>query len=212
MSEIVPGKIERYVESHTSPLSGLLEELIKETHEKTPSPQMLTGRVEGRILRMLVTISRARRVFEIGTFTGFSALMMAEGLPKGGELITCELTTNNAAIAQKYFDRSPYGRKITLRIGPALDTMKTIPDETIDFVFIDADKNAYPQYYEESMRILRPDGIITADNTLWGGKALEPDDEESRAIAAFNDRVSKDDRAEKVMLTIRDGIYLIRKK
>jgi caffeoyl-CoA O-methyltransferase len=138
--------------------------------------------------------------------------MMAEGLPDDGELITCELATNNAAIARRYFDGSPYGGKIQLKIGPAIDTLKEIPDGSSDFVFIDADKASYPLYYEESVRILKTGCIIAADNTLWSGRVLDPEDDESRAISLFNTTVREDERVDKVMLTVRDGMYLIRKK
>ncbi|MBI5674867.1 MAG: class I SAM-dependent methyltransferase [Nitrospirae bacterium] len=212
MNLFVPQKIERYAADYTSPLSPLLEELQRETISTMDNAQMLTGVVEGRLLQMLVKISGAKRVFEIGTFTGFSALMMAEGLPEDGELITCEIDKERAAFARRYFKRSPHGKKIQLKAGPALKTLKSIPDRSIDFIFIDADKTLYPLYYSEGMRVLRKGGLIAADNVLWSGKVLRPDDDESRAIALFNDIVKNDSRAEKVFLPVRDGVYLIRKR
>ena len=209
---LLPKPVERYVHKQTSPESRLLRELERETHETTQYPQMLTGRVEGRLLKMLVHISGARKVLEIGTFTGYSALLMAEGLPDHGELITCEISRQCAAVARKYFKRSPHGHKIRLRPGPAMKTIQKIPDESIDFVFIDADKPSYPRYYDESVRILKRGGIIAADNALWNGQVLDPVDEDSRAIALFNSKVKSDRRVEKVLLTVRDGVYLIRKK
>ncbi len=209
---LLPKEIERYVKNYTSPISPLLEELEKETYKKTAAPQMLTGRVEGRFLQMLVSVSGVKRVVEIGTFTGYSALMMAEGLPEDGEIVTCEVLKEHASIAQSYFRRSPHGHKITLKLGPAIETLLTLPAGSADFIFIDADKVSYPAYYDEGMRILRSGGIMLADNVLWSGRVISPRDSESRAIAAFNRRVKDDKGAEKVMLTIRDGVYLIRKK
>ena len=209
---IIPGAIEIFALDHTTPLPELLEELQRETHEKMENPQMLTGRVEGRLLQMLVRLSGAKRVVEIGTFTGFSALMMAEGLPDEGELITCEISREFAEVARRYFDRSPHRDKIRLRVGPAINALRGMPNRCADFVFIDADKTSYINYYEEGMRILKSGGLITVDNVLWSGRVLNPRDEDSRVIAEFDSRVMEDSRAEKVMLTVRDGLYLIRKK
>jgi caffeoyl-CoA O-methyltransferase len=161
---------------------------------------------------MLIRLSGAEKVVEIGTFTGYSALMMAEGLPENGKLITCEISEEYARIAKKYFDISPYSSLIEIKIGPALNTLTHISSETIDFVFIDADKALYSNYYEESMRIVKKGGLIAADNALWSGRVLNPEDEDSHALALFNKTVKEDKRSEKVLLTIRDGIYLIRKK
>jgi caffeoyl-CoA O-methyltransferase len=173
---------------------------------------MQTGKVEGAFLKLLVRLSGARKVLEIGTFTGYSALMMAEGLPADGELVTCEISEEHASLAQRYFDRSPNGRKIRLALGPAADTLRGIPDGSVDLVFIDADKERYPFYYEESVRVLRSGGLIAADNVLWYGRVLSPEDDASRAIVRFNRTVMGDDRVEKVMLPVRDGVYLIRKR
>jgi caffeoyl-CoA O-methyltransferase len=208
----LPKELARYVEENVDPVSPLLEELERETREKTDNPGMLTGRVEGVLLRMLVRVSGARKVVEIGTFTGYSALMMAEGLPSEGELVTCEVSEEYASFARKYFRRSPHGSKIRLALGPAIDTLRGIPDGSVDFVFIDADKELYPRYYEESVRILRTGGVIVADNVLWYGQILSPEDADSRAIVEFNRQVKADDRVEKVMLPVRDGVYLIRKQ
>lgn len=207
----LPEELARYVEENVGPVSPLLEELERETRERTGRPGMLTGRVEGSFLRMLVRLSGAKKIVEIGTFTGYSALMMAEGLPADGELVTCEVFGEYASIARKYFDRSPHGRKIRLVLGPAVETLGGISDESVDFVFIDADKEGYSLYYEESVRILRGGGLIAADNVLWYGRVLSPEDDDSRAIVSFNRRVMSDARVEKVMLTLRDGVYLIRK-
>jgi caffeoyl-CoA O-methyltransferase len=210
--QLIPPDIEQYVSKQTDPVSPLLKRLEKETREKTPHPQMLSGPVEGRFLQMLIRLSGARNVLEIGTFTGYSALMMAEGLPEDGEIVTLEIDDTYADIAARYFTISPCGNKIQLIRGPARNSLSKLPQQAFDFIFIDADKGSYGDYYEEGIRLIRKGGLITVDNTLWNGKALRPDDDDSRAIARFNNLVQQDSRVEKVMLTIRDGIYLARKK
>ncbi len=209
--DVVAKDAEEYAAYHTTPMSPLLEEVEHFTLTETGYPSMLTGRIEGRFLQLLAQLSGARRVVEIGTFTGYSALAVAEVLPEGGQILTIEHNPDYASIARSFFDRSPSGRKITIRIGEALDILKTLPDATADLVFIDADKHNYIAYYEESLRILRNGGLIVADNTLWYGKVFDPKDKDSRAMAEFNDMVKTDDRVEKLFLTIRDGIYVIRK-
>ncbi len=198
-------EVEQYAESHTGPVSSIFLELERETIEDTDRANMLTGRVVGLFLKMLVQVSGAKKVVEIGTFTGYSAL------PEGGELVTCEVSVEYARIARKYFDRSPHGKKINIQVAPALETVKKIPDGSVDFVFIDADKGSYHRYYEESLRILRQGGLIAVDNVLWYGSVLSPRDEDSRAITSFNAMVLKDERVENVILTVRDGLSLIRK-
>jgi caffeoyl-CoA O-methyltransferase len=173
---------------------------------------MLTGRVEGRFLQLMTQLSGARRIVDIGTFTGYSALAMAEVLPDDGKILTIERNSDHAKIAQGFFDRSPGGRKITMRVGNALEILKALPEAETDLIFIDADKRDYSVYYEESMRISRNGGLILADNALWYGRIFDPKDDESRAVANFNELVKADKRAEKLFLTIRDGIYLIRKR
>ncbi len=212
MDRFLPEDLKRYVEEHAGPVSPLFDELARETRERTSNPGMLTGRVEGMFLRMLVSILGARTVLEIGTFTGYSALMMAAALPADGELVTCEISEEHASIARRYFDRSPDGRKIRLVQGPAAGTLRGRPDESVDFVFIDADKESYPLYYEESVRILKAGGVIVADNALWSGRVLSPGDGAARAIRTVNRTVLEDPRVEKVLLPLRDGVYVIRKR
>ena len=209
--DIVAKQAEEYALAHTSPLSPLLEEVEQFTLTKTAYPSMLTGRVEGRFLQLVVQMSGACRIVDIGTFTGYSALAMAEVMPDDGEILTIENNPDHAAIAQSFFDRSPCSSRITLRLGPALDILKSLPDKGTDLVFIDADKQNYSAYYEEAMRIVKNRGLILVDNALWYGRIFEPKDDDSRAMADFNELVNTDDRAEKLFLTIRDGIYLIRK-
>lgn len=208
---LVPGKIDRYAEAHTEPVDPLLEELRNETYRSIESPEMQVGRVEGTLLKLLVRLSGARRALEIGMFTGYSGLMIAAGLPDDGELTTCDVDPKVEAVARRYFARSPHGRKITVRMGPALETIRTL-SPPIDFVFIDADKVNYPNYYEAVLPLLSHGGLLVADNVLWSGKVLDPREETDRAIAAFNDRVMGDSRVEKVMLTVRDGMTLVRKR
>ena len=210
--DLVAREAEGYARGHTTPMSELLEEVESFTLTKTLYPNMLTGRVEGRFLQLVVQLSGAHYIVDIGTFTGYSALAMAEVLPDNGELLTIEHNPDHAKIAQDFFNRSPSGSKINLRIGEALEILKTLPDEKADIVFIDADKQNYSTYYRESMRILRTGGLILADNALWYGRVFDPKDDEDRSMADFNEMVSADSRAEKLFLTIRDGIYLIRKR
>ena len=212
MAFICPEEIERYAEEHSSPLHPLLEELIEFTYKNTELPQMLTGRVEGNFLKMLVEISGAKRVLEIGTFTGFSALMMAQGLPKDGELITIEINPEYAEMAKSFIERAPWGKKIKLLVGDARNLLEDFEEENFDFIFIDADKSAYPFYYEKSLKLVKKGGIIAIDNALWEGKVLEPVDNRSKAIARMNEMIREDPRVDKVLLTIRDGIFLVKRK
>jgi caffeoyl-CoA O-methyltransferase len=209
---LVAEAVERYVRGQASPPPALLDELERETRERTAAPEMLSGPVEGRLLQLLVRLLGARRVIEIGTFTGYATLMMAEALPADGQILTCEVSPEHAAIAERYFARSPHGRKVRLALAPALETLAALPDGSVDLVFVDADKERYPAYYEESLRLLRRDGLMAIDNALWGGEVLDPTDADGRAIAQLNERVRTDERVEKVLLTVRDGVYLVRKR
>ncbi|GAB4388624.1 MAG: class I SAM-dependent methyltransferase [Thermodesulfovibrionales bacterium] len=211
MELLYPREIDAYVRDHTTPAPDILEELEWETRRKVPNPQMLTGRAEGTLLRLLCLALGARRVVDIGTYTGYSALMMASALPEGGEVITCEISPEMAEFARGYISRSPWAAMVRLELGPALETLSRVEDGSVDFVFIDADKESYADYYGQAMRVLRPGGLAAVDNALWSGRVLEPGDAEATAIARFNDMVRGDARAEKVLLTVRDGVYLIRK-
>jgi caffeoyl-CoA O-methyltransferase len=211
MLTLVDHKIEEYAINKTEPTSKLLQELVSETHEKTTLPQMLTGPIEGRFLKLIVQIIQAKRILEIGTFTGYSALSMAEGLPDTGELITLDIDPDVIAIARKYFERSEHGHKIRIMQGQALETIKKLAGN-FDLVFIDADKENYSNYYEAALPLIRSGGVVIIDNVLWGGKVLSPKDASDKAIVAVNDLVSKDNRVDRVLLPIRDGIFLIRKK
>jgi predicted O-methyltransferase YrrM len=172
---------------------------------------MLTGPIEGRFLELLVAGMAAKRVLEIGTFTGYSALSMAAALPADGHIDTLDIEPKHAEVAQRYFDRSPDGGKITLHLGPALETIATLEGE-FDFVFIDADKENYDAYFEAVLPRLSEGGLIAIDNTLWSGRVLDPPDETTKLIAALNDKLAADDRVVAVQLTVRDGVTLVRRR
>lgn len=211
MDTLVGEPLERYALAHTQAPPDLLDELEEETRESTTASQMLTGRTEGQFLRLLVTLVGARRVLEVGMFTGYSALMMADALPPGGELHTCEINPDYAAIARRYFARSPHGDKIHVHMGPALETLERLSGP-FDLAFVDADKENYPNYYEPVFERIRPGGLIVFDNVLWSGKILEPRDEAAVAIHALNERIHGDSRVDNVLLTIRDGVLIARKR
>src|SRR4030095_2305194 len=176
---IVPDEIDGYAEAHTTPPEPLMAELAAETRATMSSPGMLTGTVEGRFLEQLVFALQARRVLELGTFTGYSSLSMAAGLPEGGHIDTCEVSEEHAEVAQRYIHRSPYADRITIHLGPALETIERLGGEW-DFVFIDADKENYANYFEALLPRLSATGLMALDNTLWSGRVLdESDDTES---------------------------------
>jgi caffeoyl-CoA O-methyltransferase len=209
---LVPDAIEAYAQAHSEPVSPLFEELREETYANMNAPQMQVGPLEGDFLKLLVRISRARRVLEIGMFTGYSGLMMAEGLPDDGELVTCDVDPKAEAVARRFFAKSPHGKKIQVRMGPALETIKTL-QAPFDLVFIDADKENYSNYLDAVLPLVRQGGLIVADNTLWSGRVLEkPQTASDAAIIAFNEKVAKDTRVEKVLLTVRDGMTLMWKR
>jgi caffeoyl-CoA O-methyltransferase len=211
MITLVDQKIEDYAIAKSEPTDKLLQELVEETYAKAEYPQMLTGPIEGRFLKMMAQLVNAKRVLEIGMFTGYSALSMAEGMPADGKLQTCELNPVVIEIAKRYFDRSPHGKKIEILQGPAMDSIKRLSGP-IDLVFIDADKENYPGYYEAVLPLVRSGGVILVDNVLWSGRVLNPTDESDRAICKLNDKLANDDRVDRVLLPIRDGVFFIRKK
>jgi caffeoyl-CoA O-methyltransferase len=209
---IVPEDIDAYAEAHTTPPPELMAELAAETKATLSSPGMLTGTVEGRLLEQLVFALRARRVLELGTYSGYSSLSMAAALPQGGHIDTCEVDEAHAEVAQRYIDRSPYADRITIHLGPALETIERLGGEW-DFVFIDADKENYANYYEALLPRLAPGGLMAIDNTLWSGRVLDDADDSgaTRAIRDLNDRIAADDRVIAVQLTVRDGVTLVRR-
>ena len=209
--DFISEEIEDYARLHTQAEGGLLLRLEKETYELLEVPQMLCGRIEGRFLRLLAQLVGARRIVEVGTFSGYSALSMAEALPDYGELYTCDADPVCLAVARRYFAESPHGKKIKILEGDAGKTLKILTGP-FDMAFIDADKVNYEKYYDIILPMIRSGGLITVDNVLWSGRVLDPKDESDHAIVLFNKKIVADDRVDKVLLTVRDGIYCIRKR
>src|SRR3954470_21481618 len=213
MPGIVPDDIERYALEHTTPVEERMNALAEETRATLQTPQMLSGAVEGRLLELLVFATGARRVIEFGTYSGYSALSMARALPSDGRIVSLEVSEEHAEFARRHIADSPYADRIEVLVGPALEAVERL-DGPFDLAFIDADKENYARYYEAALEKLSPRGLIVVDNTLWSGRVLDPDagdgSESTRALAAFNDMVVRDDRVVCVMLTIRDGVTLIR--
>jgi caffeoyl-CoA O-methyltransferase len=208
---VVPEALDDYAARHTTALPPLLQELAAATMVRLGRrAAMMSGPVVGTLLQTLVATMGARRVLELGTFTGLSALLMAMALPDDGRLITCDVDPEATAIAREFWARSPHGPKIELRLGPALDTLKTLQGP-FDLVFIDADKPNYIAYYEAVLPLLAPRGLIVADNALRRGRVLAPEDEADRATAAFNAHVQADPRVVNVLLTVRDGLMVVRR-
>ena len=209
-------EIAAYTESHTTIPDSIFDAIANDA-QTTPSAGMMSGRTVGYFLNTLVTISEAKRVLEIGTFVGYSALMMATALPEDGELITLDVSDEFTSIARKHWAMHPAGSKIQLILGPATETIETLKPG-FDVVFIDADKDNYPIYYQKSLDLLSPKGVIVIDNVFQGGRVLEPvaDDNpraaSTRAVQSMNDIIQNDDRVNNVMLTVRDGITLVRKR
>jgi caffeoyl-CoA O-methyltransferase len=211
MDRFIDAAVEQFARDHTEPETDLYVRLREETYRVMQRPQMQIDVIEGRFLQMLVRLTGAKSILELGMFTGYSALMMAEALPDSGQLITCEIDAKAEAIARRYFAESPHRDKITIRMGPALETIKTLTGP-LDLVFIDADKPNYANYYEACLPLVKPGGLIVADNVLWSGKVLNPQEADDHAIVAFDHLVQSDPRVENVCLTVRDGMMLAWKR
>lgn len=203
--------LDAYAAARTTPPEPALDALYAETVAELGHESMLTGAVAGRLLETLVFLARPRLVVEVGTFSGYSALSMARALPEGGRIVTLELDPEHAAFARRRFAASPLGDRIELREGPALEALEAI-DGPIDLAFVDADKEGYVAYYEAIVPKLAPHGLLVADNTLRGGRVLDPGDERGREMDAFNRHVQDDPRTVNVLLTVRDGITLVRRR
>jgi caffeoyl-CoA O-methyltransferase len=212
MNRLVPSEIEAYAEAHSMLESSICRALREETQRTMEYPQMLVGPLEGAFLKMMTKLVGAKRVLEVGMFTGYSALCFAEALPAAGTVITCEINEKSAAVARRYFAQAPCGSKIGIRMGPALDTMRTLTDQ-FDLIFIDADKTNYINYYRRALDLLAPNGVILIDNVLWSGEVLKqpPPDESTAAIQELNRVVASDPRVTAVLVTIRDGILVVRR-
>ncbi len=205
-------ELENYVEQHSQNEPELLVKLFKETHQKILQPRMLSGHFQGRVLSMLSKIIRPTHILEIGTYTGYAALCLAEGLSKEGTLDTIDIKEELVSIQQKYFDLSPWSNQITAHLGDALEIIPTL-NKTYDLVFIDADKENYINYFNMIVPMMSHGGIILSDNVLWSGKVLEalnPKDMSTKILLEYNQKVNTDTRVETVLLPIRDGLTVSR--
>lgn len=212
--EFIPEAIDNYVKGHSDAESDLLKKINRETYQRVMMPRMLSGHVQGRVLSMLSHMIKPRVIVEVGTYTGYSALCMAEGLGENGKLITLDINEELEDQVRSYFEESPYTKQIDYRIGNAMLLIPEI-DEQIDLVFIDADKKNYFNYYKLVFDKVRPGGFIIADNVLWSGKVVQVEkkiDKDTQAILDFNRWVQEDDRVENVLFPVRDGLMVVRKK
>nr|WP_246268743.1 class I SAM-dependent methyltransferase [Nonomuraea typhae] len=214
--QIVPPAVEDYLRAHCTPADDLLTELAETTREATGrAAGMQVSAAEGALLEMLVRLSGARRAIEVGVFTGYSALCIARALPSDGYLLACDVSSEWTAIARPYWRRAGVDDRIDLRIGPALDTLRALPETPdFDFAFVDADKAGYPAYYEEIVPRLVPGGLLVLDNVFLGGRVLDPafQGDDHRAMRRVNDALAHDERLDVVMLPVRDGVTLARKR
>jgi caffeoyl-CoA O-methyltransferase len=219
MSEIkslgLSAELHRYLVAHGSPPDPVLDSLANETRALGPIAIMQVAPEQGALLTMLVRLTRAKRVVEIGTFTGYSALCLARGLPDDGKLLCCDVSEEWAAVGRRHWEKAGVAHKIELKIAPAIETLRALPNTpSLDLAFIDADKVSYVDYYEEILERLRPGGLILVDNVLWNGAVINPQatDPNTEAIRRFNDHVAADRRVECVMASISDGLTFARKK
>ena len=206
--------IDQYASDHTSQESELLHQLNRETHMKVLQPRMLSGHFQGRLLSMISHMVKPKFILEIGTYTGYSALCLAEGLQQNGKLLTIDINEELETRCRAFFDKSNYGHQINMQVGNALDIIPTI-NEAIDLVFIDADKDNYANYYELCLPKLSAGGFMLIDNVLWSGKVLhpaKPNDVDTASLQQFNKLLQADNRVEQVLLPVRDGLTLVRKK
>lgn len=211
-------KIYKYIEDHASVPSQALEWVVKQTHIRTNHARMLSGAAQGQLLRMFVQMTGARRVLELGTFTGYSAICLGSALPADGHLDTLELNDELEDLILEGFERAGLSDKIELHVGDCKETLRRFSEQggrLYDIVYMDANKREYCEYYDLVIDMVRPGGLILADNVLWDGKVCLdplPQDKQTLGIAAFNDKVSADPRVESVILPLRDGLNIIRKK
>jgi caffeoyl-CoA O-methyltransferase len=208
MARYIPDEVEAYAERFTSARADVFDRLAAETQSTQTAPQMMVGVIEGAFLAFLVAMTNAKRVLEMGTFTGWSSIAMARALPPDGSVVTCDINEETNAVARRYAEEAGVADRIDFRLGPGLETLATL-DGPFDVAFIDADKGGYVDYYEAILPKLAPRGVIAADNTLFG---LDPDGETARDMNRFNEHVLHDDRVEAVLLPFREGVTLIRKR
>jgi caffeoyl-CoA O-methyltransferase len=211
----LPPQVHEYLVAHGTPPDALQRELIEETQRLGGISLMQIAPEQGAFMTLLTRAIGARRAVEVGTFTGYSAICIARGLPEDGHLLCCDVSEEWTRVARQYFEKAGLAERIELRIGPGAETLASLPvDDPLDLAFIDADKPGYPVYYEEILKRLRPGGLVLVDNVLWMGRVADPevDDEQTRAIRSFNDFVAADDRVDRVMLAISDGLTILRKR
>jgi caffeoyl-CoA O-methyltransferase len=211
--DLVPVEIEEYAAAYSAAESDVCRSIREETYRTQDCPQMVVGPLEGAFLKVMALAVGAKRVLEIGTFTGYSALAMAEALPDDGTVLTCEIDADSAALARRFWDKSPHGRKIHVRVGPALETLAALKGP-FDLIFIDADKANYVNYYRRAKDLVAPTGMILIDNVLWSGRVLNRDnpDPSTAAIQELNRVVASDPRVTAALLTLRDGVFVIKPK
>jgi len=212
--DIVAPVIEDYLLAHSEPADEVLRDLAEETHRVLARQSgMQITHDEGELLTMLVRLTGARQAVEVGTFTGYSSICIARGLPEDGHLLCCDVSEEYTSIARRYWDRAGLSERIQLRIAPAVETLRSLPtDPYLDFAFVDADKTGYASYVEEIVPRLRPGGLMVLDNMLWSGEVVDPQDDNGRAVADLNDALVADDRVDVVLLPVRDGVSLARKR
>jgi caffeoyl-CoA O-methyltransferase len=213
MEHLVLPEIEAYAATHSAAESDVCRMIREETYRTQDCPQMVVGALEGAFLKVMVLAVGARRVLEVGTFTGYSALAMAEALPDDGTVLTCEIDPDSAAFARRFWDKSPHGKKIEVRVGPALETLSGLK-APYDLIFIDADKANYVNYYRRALDLISPTGVILIDNVLWSGRVLNSTDPDSSTVAIqeLNRVVASDPRVTAVLVTLRDGVFVIKPK
>lgn len=212
--DFLPKKLDKYIEEHSQLEPELLQNLNRETHQKVLHPRMLSGHFQGRVLSMLAKLIRPKNILEIGTYTGYSALCLAEGLQTDGKLITIDKNEELYDLQRKYFDQSTYASQIIQQTGDALEIIPQL-DEKFDLVFIDADKSNYLNYFKLILPKMNPGGVILSDNVLWSGKVVEPlkkGDIDTEVLLAYNKEVNENPKVETVLLPIRDGLTITRVK
>jgi len=210
--EFLPEDLQKYVEDHSEPESDLLQQINRETHLHVLKPRMLSGHLQGRVLSMLSHMIRPKNILEIGTYTGYATLCMAEGMTEGGKVITIDNNAELAVRTQSYFDQSNYSSQIEMKVGNAVDIIPQL-DQNWDLVFIDADKENYSTYFDLVIDHVNTGGFLIADNVLWSGKVFDAskNDHATQSIRDFNDKVHADSRVQDVLFPIRDGLMIMRK-
>lgn len=214
MNYEIESKLDAYVDSHISAEPEHLKRLTRESNLRLINGRMCSGHLQGRLLKMLTMLCAPKLAVELGTFAGYSALCIAEGLPKGSKLVTIEADDELEDFIRRQLESTEHGKKVELKIGKALEVCREFADESVDLMFIDADKRQYPEYLEEAVRMIRPGGLIIADNTLWSGHVCDPGyekDPQTRGVREFNEMAATLPGFDTVILPVRDGITMLRK-